>query len=220
MLARRTRVVPGELAHRMSKKPTPSTSPIYIHRMADGLRHTKLPLVPHQRHGPCGEAMPTRGCRSPAKSCGGILAGYRCNIDGIAVCLVDNCRMLTRVLCVLFHFCCRRERSAKKVIVPWALGRLTAPHAHRTARPTHMASIDSLRMTAVEHRAHTRRRRRSSSSSSTRRQSVVCYFSQAHISHRSRLFARILQIPKILFPLQNQKLWFGFSHAVSNPILF
>ena len=26
--------------------------------MADGLHHTKLPS--HQRHGPCGEAMPTR----------------------------------------------------------------------------------------------------------------------------------------------------------------
>ena len=63
--------------------------------------------------------------------------------------------MLTRVLCVLFHFCCRRERSAKKVIVLWALGRVTAPHAHLAARPTHMASIDSLPMAGVEHRAHT-----------------------------------------------------------------
>ena len=62
--------------------------------------------------------------------------------------------MLTRVLRVLFCFCCRRERSAKKVTVLWALGRVTSPHAHRTARPTHTTSIDSLRMTAVEHRAH------------------------------------------------------------------
>ena len=67
---------------------------------------------------------------------------------------VDYCSMLTRVLRVLFCFCCRCERSAKKVIVLWALGRVTAAHAHRTAHPTHMASIDGLRMTAIEHRAH------------------------------------------------------------------
>ena len=136
-----------------------STSRLYAHRTADGLRHTKLLLLPHQRHGlvhgPCGEAMPTRGRRRPAKSCGGVLAGCRCNIDDTAVCFMDYCSMLTRVLHVLFYCCCRRERSGKKVIVLWALGRVTAPHTHRTARPTHMASIEGLRMIAVEHRAHT-----------------------------------------------------------------
>ena len=68
------------------------------------------------------------------------------------------CRLLQHaVLCAVF-FCCRREWSAKKVLVLWALGRVTAPHAHRTARPTH-ALHNALRehglTTAVKHRSHT-----------------------------------------------------------------
>ena len=75
--------------------------------------------------------------RRAAKSCGGGLAWCRCNIDETAVCVVDYCSMLARVLCALFFFWSRCERSAKKVVVLWALGRVTAPCAHRTARPTH-----------------------------------------------------------------------------------
>ena len=127
----------------MSKKPASSTLSMYLHRMADGLHHTKLLLVRHQRHGRCGEAMTTRGRRRPVKSCGGVLVGYRGNIDDTAVCFMDYRSMMTRVLCALLFFCCRRERSAKKVTVLWALGRVTAPHAHGTARPTRIASFDS-----------------------------------------------------------------------------
>ena len=76
LLARRTRVIPGEWTHRMSKKPASSTSRMYAQgtaaarrnqaRMADGLRHTKL--LSHQRRGQCGEAIPTRGRREGRQS--------------------------------------------------------------------------------------------------------------------------------------------------------
>ena len=111
-----------------------------------------------------------RSLPRPAKSCGGGLAGCRCNIDYTAECFVDYCSVRRRcyVCCIiLLH-------SAKKVVVLWALGRLTTPHAG-TGQRAPVASIDILRMTAVEHRAHTRSS--SSSSSSTRSRSVVCYFS-------------------------------------------
>ena len=150
----------------------------------------KLLLVPHQRHGPCGEATLTRGRRRPEKSCDGVLAGCRCNIDDTAVCFVDYCSMFTRVLQVLFCFCCRRERSAKRVIVLWALGRVTAPHAHRTARPMHMASIDSLRMTAVENRAHA-----TAAAATTAAVLVARAWStifSTYISHRSHVFFSFL----------------------------
>ena len=80
------------------------------------------------------------------------LAGCRCNIDDTAVCFVDYCSMLTRVLCVLLFFCYRRDRSAKKVVdVLWALGVHThiAQHAPRTHYRAPVASIDSLRMAAA-----------------------------------------------------------------------
>ena len=76
-------------------------------------------------------------------------------------------------LCAVL-FVLQTRAVSEKVIVLCALGRVTPPYAHRTARPTHIASFHSLRMTAVEHRAHTR----SSSSSSTGSPSEVCYFSQ------------------------------------------
>ena len=53
-----------------------------------------------------------------------------------------------------FLFLRQTRAVSEKEIVFWALGRVTAPHAHLTARPTHMASTDSLRTTAVEHGAH------------------------------------------------------------------
>ena len=81
-------------------------------------------------------------------------------MNDTAVCFVDYCIILMRVLQVRLCFCCRccrRKRSTINMIVPWALGRVTAQYAHRTAHPTHMASINSLRITAVNHRAHTQR---------------------------------------------------------------
>ena len=47
------------------------------------------------------------------------------------------------------------------VLLLWALERVTAPHAHpqhscaRTAQRTSVASIGTLRMTAIEHTEHT-----------------------------------------------------------------
>ena len=165
---------------------------MYAHGMADGLPLTKPLLVPHRRHGPCGEAMPTRGRRRPTtKSCGGVLAGCRCNIDDTAVCFVDYCSMLTRVRRVLLCFCCRRERSAKRVIVLWALmGRVRPRHTHRTARPTPMTSIDSLRMTAVENRAHA-----TAAAATTAAVLVARAWStifSTYISHRSHVFFSFL----------------------------
>ena len=119
----------------MSKKPGSSTSRMYAQRMADGLRHTLLLLVPHQRHRPCGEAMPTRGHRRPVKSCGGFLAGCRCNIDETAVCFV-----LTRVLCVccvFFSTTGQRKKSSSCCGLSGATHayRCIAQHAPRTHCP-------------------------------------------------------------------------------------
>ena len=103
--------------------------------MADGVRHTKL------SHQGTAQAMSTRGRREGRQSRvairGGGLAGYRCNIDNSAVCLADCCcSMLIRgcsAVCCLFFL-----QSAKKAaVVLWGLGHVTAPHGHRTARPTH-----------------------------------------------------------------------------------
>ena len=130
--------------------------------------------------------------RRPAKSCGGGLAGWRCHIDDTAVRFVDYCSMLTWVLCVLCSgcsVCCAvgalcavqtravTEKSSSRALGPGACNRAprtphSTPHA-RTAQGAPVASIDSLRMTAVEHRAHTRGSS-SNSSNNTRIPSVVC----------------------------------------------
>ena len=56
--------------------------------------------------------------------------------------------------------------------------------------------------------------RSSSSCSNTRSLSEHSLLNQklsTHNSHRSSLFDSILQIPRILFPIQNQNLWYEFS---------
>ena len=136
-----------------------------------------------------------------------------------SVCFVDCRNMLTRVLCVLFCFHCRREWCVNKVIGFWDLGRVTTQHPHRTARPTHMASVDCLRMTAVDHRTRTLQQQQQQQQQEHSLPGRSLRFSSAHISHRSRLFARIFQIPRKIFSVQKQKILFGFSHAVSNLIL-
>ena len=133
--------------------------------------------------------------RRPAKSCGGGLAGCRCNIDDTTVCCVYYCSMLTRVLCVLFFLLQQtRAVSEKSRSRALGLGRVTAPHAHHTALPTHAQHnvprwrrFDSLRMTGAEHRARTHGSNSNRSSSSTRIPSVVRFFS-TRISHLSRCF--------------------------------
>ena len=106
-----------------------------------------------------------RGCANarppqrPATSCGGGLTGCRrCNTDDTTVCFADYCSMLTRVLCVLFFFAAgvsgqRKSRSralGSGVCDCAARTPHSTPHA-RTAQRAPVPSIDSLRMTAVEH---------------------------------------------------------------------
>ena len=126
---------PGEIMHRLTKNPAYSASRMYAPRVMPH-RYTPRHYNYLSRTAcPCGEAMHARPRRRQAKSCGGGLAGCRFNIDDTAVCFVDHCSMLTRVLRVLFFFFCRRDRSAKKLfVVLWALGRHThiAQHAPRT----------------------------------------------------------------------------------------
>ena len=54
---------------------------------------TKLLLVPQRRHGPCGEATPTRGRRRPKKSCDGVLEGAD------ATSMTPPCVLPTTVAC-------------------------------------------------------------------------------------------------------------------------
>ena len=108
-----------------------------------------------------------------AKACHGSHRGIPRDIDGTAVCFVKYCSMLTRMFWVRLYFCCRRDRSEKTVIVLWTLVCVAAPHTHRTARPKHMASIDSLRI-IVERTEHTRGRSNNTPGSP----SVVCYLFQ------------------------------------------
>ena len=59
----------------------------------------------------------SRPRRRWAKSCGGGLAGCRCNIDDTAVCFVDcYCSMLTRVLCSPFFFAADATGQRKQYI--------------------------------------------------------------------------------------------------------
>ena len=115
MLARTTRDCPGRIKYRLSKKPASSTSRtgmcaprVMRHRCTP--RHISLtkgrPLWRGHAH--------ARPRRTPAKSCGGGLAGCRCNINKTTVCFVDYCSMLTRVLCVLFFFAADATGKRKK----------------------------------------------------------------------------------------------------------
>ena len=174
----------------MSKKPASSTSRIYAHSMADGLRRHQVTTRTPTKTWPVRRGHANTRPPKAEKVMRRCLGGCRCNIDDTAVCFADYCSMLTRVLQALFCFCCRRERSAKRVIVLWALGRVTAPHAHRTARPMHMASIDSLRMTAVENRAHA-----TAAAATTAAVLVARAWStifSTYISHRSHVFFSFL----------------------------
>ena len=57
----------------------------------------------------------------------------RFNNDDSAICFVDYCCGML-IFVVGFFFAAVSEES---IVVLWALGRVTAPHGHRTARPTH-----------------------------------------------------------------------------------
>ena len=154
------------------------------------------------------------------------MAGYRCNIDDTAVCFVDYCSMLTRVLCVLFFFCCRRDRSAKKlVVVLSALGRHThiaqhAPRAHCTLPPD--GAIDSLRMTAVYHRSHTPSSSSSRAAALTRSPSAIYFFLNPHLPSQPLVCSCFVcsNFLEFYFNFKSQIFLFGISQAVSKPILF
>ena len=92
--------------------------------------------------------------RRPAKSCVAGLAGCRCNLDDPAACFVDYCSMLMWVLCAVSF-----SGKSCRALGSGACDRATrtphsTPHA-RTAQRAPVGSVDSLRMTAVGHRAHT-----------------------------------------------------------------
>ena len=96
---------------------------ISLHRTARPT-HT-LPIAPRWRRLTAIEAAAKAG-KVMRRRVGRVLM----HIDDTAVCFVDYCGMLTRVLCVLF--CCRRDLSAKKLVLS-ALERHThiAKHASR-----------------------------------------------------------------------------------------
>ena len=140
----------------MSKKPPSSTSRIYART------HIEWQMVCAT---PSYYSYPTKGMARAAKPCQHEAAEGRQSHAAMSWQRADATSMTPPCVCGLRQhanagapsavlFCCRRERSAKKMIVFRALGRVTAPHAHLTARPTHMASIKSLRTTAVHHGAH------------------------------------------------------------------
>ena len=62
---------------------------------ADDLRHTNQNISANALPAWRGNAN-ARPRRRPAKSCGGGLAGCRCNIDDTAACFVDYCSMPTQ----------------------------------------------------------------------------------------------------------------------------
>ena len=201
---------------------------------SDGLRNTRAPS--HQVMACVARAGNARPPRRPAKSSGEGLTGCRSNIGGTAGCFfeqVDACALLAVL------FCWRREQSAKKCKRALPSGACNRPtyngqHATRTHCTTRPGGVESqpshdFRSAQITHtpppppppprpppvtppqQQH------------PRSPIVVCRFFQSasRIDSRNRwLFARKIQIPKRHFPIQNQNVRFGFSHAVSNPILF
>ena len=111
-------------------------------------------------HGPCDRAVSKRGRREGRQR---HVAGFSCNIDDSAVYFVDCCLRCSSLLRRLF------QRSTSSTCTSSTLGlgsgagdRATrtpnsTPHV-RTAQRAPVSSIDTLRMTTVEHRAyiHTR----------------------------------------------------------------
>ena len=131
------------------------------------------------------------------------------------------CRLSpTLPLCVLLAFAA--EHSAK---VRWALGRVAATHAHRTARSTHALhnaprcpSVDTLRMTAVE---HTHSSSSTAAAAASRIKAVGISFSVLSFRHLL-LFTNSYQVPgtslflpKPIFILIIAD--FGLSQAVTSP---
>ena len=101
------------------------------------------------------EWQPSRPRQRPAKSCGAGLAGCRCNVDDTALCFVDYCSGCC--VCCSFHAVHATGRQKKLSCFGLWGDTCTAhstPHAH-TAHRSPVASNDSLRMTAVQHRSHT-----------------------------------------------------------------
>ena len=139
---------PGRMNTSHEQEPASSTSRVYAHRTSAATRREvrmawQMVYVTPSYLTKARPVMSTRGRREGWRShvaiCGGGLAGRRCNIDDSAVCFVGCCCSIlirgSSAACCLFML--RREQSAKTEVVLWALGRATAPHEHRKARPTH-----------------------------------------------------------------------------------
>ena len=143
------------------------------------------PKLSNQAHGPFGEPVSTRspreGRQRHAAMCGRGLAGCSFSIVDGAVCVVDCGLPLKLSLCCPACCCC-----GNKAAVLWALGRVTAPHAHpqhayvRTAQRDPVASIGTLRMTAIEYTEHTHTQRAAAAGSGISHEAVgVPFFVRA-----------------------------------------
>ena len=146
----------------MSKKPASSTSRMYAQRMADGLRHTKLyhSYLTARAVRPC-QREAAGGRQSHVASLGRVQMQHRHRRVFRAL-LMQHAD--AGALCAVLFLLQTRAVSEKS---DGALGSGACDRASRTphSTPTHMASIGILRMTSVEHRAHTRS---SSSNNSSR----------------------------------------------------
>ena len=179
---------------------------ISLHRKARPT-HT-LPIAPRWRRLTAIEAAAKAG-KDMRRSVGGVQMQHRWHRRVLCRPLLQ--RMLTRVLCVLFFSAAGATGQRKNLCSGlWGDTRIShsTPHAHTAHRPL-VSSIDSLRMTAVQHRSHTPSSSSSSGSSSstnsTRSPSVVYYFSQpAYIAAVGLFVCCIFQFPGILLQLQNR----------------
>ena len=188
--------------------------------MADGCAIPSYYLS-YQRHGPCGEAMPTRGRREGRES-HAAEGSQGANATSMTLpCSPTTycCSMLTWVLRVLSFFLVqtravtgKRSRDLGPGVCDGATRTPhSTPHA-RTAQRAPVGSVDSLRMTAVGHRAHTH----AAAAAALVARAYSTALLNRHLASKPLIF-RIFQISTILFPLKNRNLWFGFSHCCFKP---
>ena len=218
LLARKNRVVPGEWTHRMSKNPASSTSRIYV-RTSHGRW-----FAPHQattRTPPNAWPVWRGHANARPPKAGKVMRRFLGRVQ-------MQHRWHRRVYCGLLQHahagapeCCfvsaadasgqRKKWSCSGLWGVWPRHTHTAQHTPRTWRRLTVFAWLSL---SAEH-THA-----AAAALVARAQSAI--FLNPHLESKPvvRSYFCIFQIPIILFPLQHQKLWFGFSHAVWNPILF
>ena len=125
------------------------------------------------------------------------------------------------ILCCGACSCC-----GNKAAVVLAMGQVTAPHAHpqhayaRTARRPPVASIDTLRMMAIEYYgAHTQAARHAAAAaSSISHEATGVPF--VVLSSPYLLFLAVFHSPRVIFQYKNRNSRFEFLQVISNPMLF